>query len=156
MVYPNAVYLVATLVAVGVLAWIVRHWMAHSRNRALDRAKKQFHLRREWLEAKFLDLVANSGKPRGLAWDDCDFDHDVRFARDRGTGQLRALIGVTVRFRAIEGGGMEDNENVGNLRAATAVFDYQNATWTTGGRAVFNLSPAQTIERFQHELETAE
>src|SRR5687767_9802415 len=89
------------------------------RKASIERARKLFHLRREWLEARFFTLAARSGKPRGLEWVDCDFDDAVSYARDRHSGRLRALVGVTIRFRAVEGGGMEDNPNVGNLRAAS-------------------------------------
>jgi len=122
----------------------------------LNRARKLFHLRREWLEARFFTLAATSGKPRGLEWVDCDFDDDVSFARDRNTGQLRALVGVTIRFRAVEGGGMEDNPNVGNLRAASAVFHLDGDQWGTDGRVVFNLSPVQAIAHYRQELELVE
>jgi hypothetical protein len=80
----------------------------------------------------------------------------VSFARDRGSGQLRAFVGVTIRFAAIEGGGMEGNENVGRLRAATAVFLLKGDEWQTQGRAIFNLSPVQAIAHFREELEVVE
>ncbi len=119
-------------------------------------AREMFHRQREWLEARFLTLASQSGKPRGLAWVDCDFEDAVSFARDRHTGELRALVGVTISFEAIEGGGMEDNENVGNLRAATAIFRLAGNQWQTDGRAIFNLNPAQAIKHFHHELETVD
>jgi hypothetical protein len=119
-------------------------------------AKRLFHLRREWLEARFYSYASVSGKPRGLMWIDCDFEDEVSFARDRHTGCLRAFVGVTVRFAAIEGGGMEENENVGRLRAATAVFLLDGDEWTTQGRVIFNLSPEQAILHFREELEMVE
>jgi hypothetical protein len=122
----------------------------------LDRARRLFHLRREWLEARFISLAANSGKPRGLEWVSVEFDDDVSFARDRNTGRLRALVAVTIRFRAVEGGGMEDNPNVGNLRAATAVFHLDGQEWSTDGRVVFNLNPVEAIAHYRQELELVE
>jgi len=118
--------------------------------------KSSFQQRREWLEARFLTLASQSGKPRGLAWVDCDFADQIAWARERESGELRALVGVTIRFEAVEGGGLENNPNVGNPRAATAVFRWQDNQWETDGRALFNLSPAQAIEHFQHELETVD
>lgn len=123
---------------------------------SLESVRDVFHLRREMLEAKFLSLASQSGKPRGLTWVDCDFEDHVSFARDRHSRQLRALVGVTIRFEAVEGGGMEDNPNVGNLKAATAVFRFENGQWVTDGRAIFNLNPEEAIKHFQHELETVE
>ena len=45
---------------------------------------------------------------------------------------------------------------INDWRAATAVFFYSDGKWTTDGRAVFNLNPAQTIRRYQHELKTVD
>src|SRR5438128_712840 len=73
---------------------------------SVERARKLFHLQRERLEFRFFSLASHSGKPRGLEWVDCDFDDGVSLARDRHTGRLRAFVGVTIRFRAIAGGGM--------------------------------------------------
>jgi hypothetical protein len=119
----------------------------------LERARRLFHLRREVLELQFLQCASRLGKPRGLAWEDCHFEDEAAFATDPATGQLRAFVSIAIRFRAIEGGGMEDNPNVDHLRAATAVFLFDGRQWTTAGRAVFNLNPLETIERFQHGLE---
>lgn len=147
------------LVFLGALAWRFAPWHLLRRRIALvdlQHARKLFHLRREWLEASFLTMAAQSGKPRGLQWVDCEFDDAVSFARDRHTGRLRALVAVTISFEAIEGGGMEDNPNVANRRAATAVFYLDGEAWSTNGRAIFNLNPEQAIEHYGQELEHVE
>jgi hypothetical protein len=139
----------------GVL--VVVPWLRKRRSDAfLAAARQQFRLRREWLEAKFVTVASTSGQPRGLAWVECDFENEAALARDRASGQLRAFVGVTIRFQAIEGGGMEEMEAVGNLRAATAVFLHDGQKWTTDGRAIFNLNPTEAIEHFQHELEVVD
>jgi hypothetical protein len=74
-------------------------------------------------------------------------------ARDRVNGEFVGLVGVTIGFEAIEGGGMEDVEAVGNLRAATAVFTHNWREWTTQGRAVFNLEPREVLERYRDSLD---
>jgi hypothetical protein len=138
--------------------YLTARWLRKSRPEprlSADDAKQLFHLRREWLEARFLTVASEPGKARGLTLIDCDFDDEVSFARDRHTGNLRAFVGVTVRFAAIEGGGMEENENVGRLRAATAVFLLDGSEWSTQGRVIFNLSPDAAIKRFRDELELA-
>ena len=99
--------------------WLLLGRLRRPQRATVERARKLFHLQRERLEHKFFTLAAKSGKPRGLEWTDCEFEDGVSFARDRHTGRLRALVGVTVRFKAIEGGGMEDNPNVGLPRAAS-------------------------------------
>lgn len=146
----------AAILLVGMTTAALLRLRVLGRQLPLEQAKRLFHLRREWLEARFFTMAASSGKPRGLAWVDCEFEDDVSFARDRGTGQLRAFVGVTIRFAAIEGGGMEGNENVGRLRAATAVFLLKANEWQTQGRAIFNLSPVQAIAHFREELEVVE
>ncbi|PHR94811.1 MAG: hypothetical protein COA78_31480 [Blastopirellula sp.] len=122
----------------------------------LDKARALFKLRREWLEADFVNLASNFGKPRGLAWKDCDFGSNVEYARDPESGELCAFVEVTISFEAIEGEGMEDVEAVGNLRAATAVFHLNDDAWMTKGRAIFNLNPLQAIEHYNLQLETVE
>jgi hypothetical protein len=159
---PGSWWIAAAVVMIGaavaaVIAAVV-HWgkRADSGEAQIALAREMFRRQREWLEARFLTLASQSGKPRGLAWVNCEFENAVSFARDRQTGELRALVGVTISFEAIEGGGMEDNENVGNLRAATAIFRLSGNQWLTEGRAVFNLNPAQAIQHFHHELETVD
>ena len=115
-------------------------------------ARFAFHRQREHLEAKFLQLASESGKPRGLRWVNCDFRDEVSLARDCETGALTALVGVTISFEAIEGGGMEDVEAVSNLRAATAVFQYDKGQWATQGQAIMNLEPLEAIAHFRGKL----
>jgi hypothetical protein len=112
-----------------------------------------FRTRRGELEPIFLHAAQATGKPRGLRWKACRLQANERFAVDRATGELYALVGATISFEAIEGGGMEDVEAVGNLRYATAVFVHRNGVWSSDGRAVFNLDPAQALERFSDALE---
>lgn len=138
-----------------IYAWYVRATRPTRAEREAEefgRARRAFHRERERAEAKFFEMAAAGGKPRGLRWKDCEFDDGVAYARDKHTGELRALVAVTVAFEAIEGGGMEDVEAVGNLRAATAVFRFGEGRWTTDGRVIFNLNPTQAIAHFQDSL----
>jgi hypothetical protein len=49
---------------------------------------------------------------------------------------------------------MEEVEAVSNLRAATAVFSFdEKRQWYTEGRAIFNLNPAEAIQYYQANLE---
>ena len=150
----NPFVIALALMAGGICTFLAaRPLIRNARARQLRRARQLFHLRREWLEARFLTAASDVCSPRGLAWSGCDFDNQVRFARDRKSRMLRAFVGTTISFEAIEGGGMEDVEAVGNLRAATAVFYFDGRQWQTDGRTVFNLSPDETIRHFGHDLE---
>jgi hypothetical protein len=150
------VVVAALLLFVASVVILGPSWRRKREAGRISRARRLFHQRREWLEADFLTIVSRSGKPRGLNWADCEFDDGLTFARDKHSGQLRALVGVTVRFEAEDGGGASVGASVSNLRAATAVFRFDGVHWKTDGRAIFNLNPAETLQRFQHELETME
>ncbi len=126
----------------------------HFRRRQLDEARVLFQGMREQLEAKFLQRAALSGKPRGLRWADCEFEHDVAYARDRQTGQLCALVAVSIKFEAVPGGGMEEVEAVDNAKFGTAIFHYDpKHQWIPDGRPIFNLNPSEAVLRFHDTLE---
>jgi hypothetical protein len=143
--------LAAAMVVLVVLGW--RPARAVMREIHTERARELFHLQRERLEAKFFDLACQTGKPRGLRWVDADWSDAVSFVRNRRSGEMVALVGITVRFEAVPGGGMEDNPNVANLRDATAVFNYVRGNWATEGRALFNMSPDGAIDRYNDQYE---
>jgi hypothetical protein len=116
------------------------------------RAADGFVRNRHTLEADFCAAANVTGKPRGLVWKQSEFQNGLALARDLATGELLGLVGVTIRFEAVPGGGMEDVEAVGNLRAATAVLTWTGSHWATAGRAIFNLEPAEVLERYRDSL----
>ncbi len=118
----------------------------------VGRAIREFARDRQALESKFFHDASLSDKPRGLKWKQCAFQEGLTLGRDRANGEIVGLVGVTIGFEAIEGGGMEDVAAVGNLRAATAVFTHNGREWTTQGKAIFNLEPRDVLERYQESL----
>lgn len=148
---------IAGLVALAVLG-LALWWAAVRvpRRTTVERARKLFHLQREHLEFRFFQLAASAYLPRGLELVDCDFEDEVSFARDRHSGRLRAYVAVTILFRAIEGGPMEDNPNVDNLKAGSAEFRLEGSDWGTNGKVHFNVNPLEAIQRYQQELELVE
>lgn len=143
----------AIVLVVIVFTWFVPSFIRQSR---LKQGCHAFGQQRERLEKEFLECAKLTGIPRGLIWVRCDFETEVCFVRERSTGQLQSLVPVTIAFEAEVGGGMEEVEAVGNLRAATAVFLHDGDSWSTEGRAIFNLNPQQTVERHQESLEIVE
>ena len=141
----------AALVAAGALLW--KPIRARRRTREIARALALFRSQREQLEAKFFDLARSQGKPRGLRWVDCDWQHDVAFARDLRSGLLTAFVGVNIQFEAVEGGDMEGVEHVGLIRDAAAVFHYRKGRWGTGGRTLFNMNPEDALTRLVGQFE---
>lgn len=142
--------IIALIAAILLGAQPLRNWMWR---RELERARREFRRQREMLEAKFFDLASKSGKPRDLVWLDCEWLEAVTFARDRQTGLLTAFVAVNIRFEAVEGGDMEGVAAVSNVRDAAAVFHYERGNWGTGGRALFNMNPADALVRLQGQFE---
>jgi hypothetical protein len=119
----------------------------------VERARRLFQQQRERLELQFFQAAAASGKPRGLRWKAIDWESGAEFARERASGQLAALVGVTIRFEAVEGSDMEGLPAVGNLRNASAVFFFHKGRWRTTGRTVFNLNPDEALAHFGNQYE---
>jgi hypothetical protein len=141
---PWLIALIIAVVAVaGFAVPLARRWQ----RRQVRHAVVSFRRQREMLEARFLDLARARGKPRGLRWLDCDWLDSINFARDRKTGLITAFVGINVRFEAVEGGEMEEVAAVGTVRDAVALFHYQAGVWGTGGRALFNMNPADAVAR---------
>lgn len=136
---------VAAATAYAVMRPVLRRW----RRARYRRAMQQFRFDREHLEAKFFELAAGSGKPRGLRWLACDWQNSVQYARDLRSGLLTAFVSVEVRFEAEEGGDMEDVAAVGTIRDACALFHWDGRHWGTGGRALFNMDAQSAIARLE-------
>jgi hypothetical protein len=141
------------LVAIVLILSIWRPLGRWGKEIQVERARELFRLQRERLEANFMSAAARTGKPRGLRWKDCDFEDAIELARERETGRLVALVSVAIQFEAVEGSDMEGLPAVGNLRNASAVFYFECGQWLTGGKAVFNLNPAEVIEHFKNQYE---
>ncbi|MEA1949830.1 MAG: hypothetical protein U9N87_00480 [Planctomycetota bacterium] len=148
---------------------------AWRRNRFIE-ACRSFHWQREHLEARFVHISQLHCKPGSPRWADCDFSDDVSYVRNRYTGELSAFVAVTILLDVpqvmhdeesmqdddiVYGDGYSyDDECEHNtmdlgttVREATAVFRFGRERWETDGRAVFNLSPSETIRFYQHDLE---
>jgi type II secretory pathway pseudopilin PulG len=148
--------LIALLAVVGlVLVVLLWRWLrvfGAAVNK--ERAQEMFKLQRERLEVQFMQAAAASGKPRGLRWKDCEWEGPALFVRDRKTGHIAALVGVTIQFEAIEGGDMEDVPAVAYAKNASAVFFFHQGQWTTVGKAVFNMNPDEALRHFSAQYDT--
>ncbi|WP_428303578.1 hypothetical protein [Lacipirellula sp.] len=147
---------VGALIACAAVLYVV--WKLVQRGRAAKRsaAMREFSGLQAELAQRFLEAASLSGKPRGLRWTGCELQGAPLFAVDTATGELVALVAATVSFAAIEGGGMEEVEAVGNLRSATATFVYRRHAWGTDGRVIFNLEPAEALAKFAGALRAVE
>lgn len=148
--------LVAAVLLLVVVAKAWKPWQRRRRRREVDEARRRFRIQREQLEARFFDMAARRGIPRGLRWLECDWQSEVAFARDRQSNLLTAFVAVNIRFEAIAGGDMEDVEAVGTVRDAAAVFHYRKGVWGTGGRALFNMNPHDAVVRLEGQYDPVE
>ncbi len=138
------------------LAWLTRRGVR--RTTSLTQAKHRFHVQRERLEAKFIQLASTHASPDTPQWADCIFDDDVAYVRSRTTGELSAFVAVTIasetpRTSAGTSHAGSTSDSVGNLQAGTAVFRFDRDHWETDGRAILNLSPSEAVQRFHNDLE---
>ena len=141
---------VLLVVALGIFSlWRV----GRSRSIAPELARAAFEQQRIELQRLFFAAASATGKPRGLIWTGCEFSPGLELARDKRTGELLAFVPVTISFEAVPGSDMEGLPAVGNLRSATGVFILRDRRWTTVGRVLFNLDPAEAIRHFQGQYE---
>lgn len=144
----------------GILAAVIAIWWVIAPqfhvHYAVQQAKLQFIAERQALRADFFQKAASSGKPRGLIWVHCDWSDELLFAVARETQQIAAFVEIIIRFEAVPGGEMEDVEAVGNLRIASAVFQFQNGKWETRGEAIFNHSPHEAVARYGEAWQVVE
>jgi hypothetical protein len=140
----------AALMAVTAAWWPVR---TASRETRLAQARRDFHWQRERLEAKFVRLASSKSSLNAQAWDDCEFDDDVAYVKNRNTGELSAFVALTVSINAHADAIFDRQGLISNLRAGTAIFRFDNTHWETDGRAILNLTPAEAIRVYRKHLE---
>jgi len=141
------------MVVAFVLAACWRPARAHWRRRAFSRARHDFHLQRERLEAKFVQLASMDDQRGDDAWEHCFFADDVAYVRSRVSGDLAAFVAVTVGIDAYDPATTGAGNLPMNRRAGTAVFRWGGARWETDGRLMFNLSPFEAIRLHHDDLE---
>ncbi|MCS7015156.1 MAG: hypothetical protein RMJ19_08910 [Gemmatales bacterium] len=141
-------WLIIGSVVLGVLVGAALAWRPLRRfYREIEtvRAQELFLLQREYLEAKFFDTGAQSEKPRGLRWKECEWDKHVEFVRDRRNGRLLAFVGVNIIFEPTQ---MELGQTSWDEpRTATAVFHFNGRKWQVG-RVLFNMRPDQVLTHY--------
>ena len=144
---------VASAAALAVFVFVWRPIKTASLEARFAQARRDFHAQRERLEMKFVYLASTHAGPNGPHWDHCDFDDDVAYVRNRSTGQLSAFVGMTVAAEGYEPPPEGFSGVLGQLHAGTVIFTFNGHHWETEGRAILNLSPAETIRRYQNDLE---
>jgi hypothetical protein len=137
----------------GSVLLVLAVWQLWRIGNAAREARALFETQRPALQQQHFVAAARSGKPRGLRWKACEWTPGVEFARERATGQLAALVPVTIQFEAVEGSDMEGLPAVGNLRNASAVFFFHKGLWHTTGKTVFNLNPDEALDHFKNQYE---
>jgi hypothetical protein len=145
------------IVVVPLLVVVVYLWRPRRRTAVrsvrLTEAKRRFHIQRERLEAKFVQLASADVAPDLPRWTDCSFADDVAYVRDRMTGELSAFVAVTIATEDEEDLFPDVTNAVGNLQAGTAIFRLDRDHWETDGRTILNLSPSEAAHYYRDDIE---
>jgi hypothetical protein len=142
---------IAAIVLLTVVAYLWRPRRKAVRSARLTDAKRRFHVQRERLEAKFVQLAAAHAAPDAPRWTDCNFADDVAYVRDRTTGELSAFVAVTMASEDVDHSPQETADT--NLQAGTAIFRLDHDHWVTDGRAILNLSPSEAVYHYRNDIE---
>lgn len=132
-----AVLLSGCLVAAGLL---IHRWLRRLRDVvAMERAQQEFRLRREWLEARFLAVLARVDPIERLRWDGARWQDEVVWARDRRTGRLLALVAVLFEPDPF----LDSPEHP--PRHATVLFEHNRGRWRVEGRHLDEIRPQEAF-----------
>jgi hypothetical protein len=131
-------FLAGVLLRDEIVAW---------RRAEADRARASFRRDRAKLLEEFLGAAAATGRPRGVRWVTAEPAGEPVFVRDRDGQRLVALAPTLVQFEPEPGSELDDVPQAREPRTVTALFTFDGGAWRTAGRAVFNLSPHQVVER---------
>jgi hypothetical protein len=112
-----------------------------------QRLLSAFQQERAALEEQFFQKARTAGIPRGLRWVRCDWLPEKTLLQDKTNGQICLLVSVNISFEAIEGGDMEDVAAVSLIRDACAVFQMTASGWQASGRTLFNMNPAEAMQK---------
>ncbi|MFZ5829576.1 MAG: hypothetical protein ACOY3P_05790 [Planctomycetota bacterium] len=138
--------------ALAVIAALWRPARSAAREARVAMARRDFRLKREWLEAKFVQRAAARSQSGVVRWSDCEFADDVAYVRNRSTQELSAFVAVTVPVEDVDLGAPTE-DLMGSMRIGTAIFRFDRDHWDTDGRAILNLTPAEAIRFYQSDLE---
>lgn len=104
-----------------------------------------FHSLRGELLRQWFEHTSGAGKPRGLCWATFELAGETVFGRIQD--QTLALVPLVVQFEPLPGGELAEVSQAWEPRTVVAVFVYRRGRWQTEGRAVFNLTPAELLQR---------
>jgi hypothetical protein len=139
------------MLGIGLIYFWAPVWKS-LREAKFARIQREFHTRREWLEAKFVRLAASHAKPDSPRWEDCEFANDVSYVRHRLTGELSAFVAISVAMEDYpDAPHYSKGEVIGKMQLGTAVFRYAHGRWETDGRTILNLTPAEAVRCFQRD-----
>lgn len=105
-----------------------------------DQAREQFRLRREWMEALFLDSLAKIDPVERLRWEDAHWHDEIVWARDRQTRRFLALAWVH-----FDPDPLEEQYADHPPRLATVVFEHYRGRWHADGKRLDEIRPDEAF-----------
>lgn len=109
-----------------------------------DHARELFRQQREWLEARFLAVLAKNDPLEAVRWEEAHWHDEVVWARERPSRRLLALIGVH----------FDSADPIFDFsdqppRHATALFEYRKGRWHAEGKRLDEIRPDEAFLRHQ-------
>ncbi len=101
----------------------------------------EFRAKQPALVAEWFRVAAACGKPKGLVWVSFEPLGEPLF------GPGWAVLPILLQFEPTPDGELADVPQAREPRQVVAMFAYTRRRWTTGGRAVFNLTAEQVAKR---------
>lgn len=147
------------LCAVAGALWMVRGAFGRWRwRRRYEKATVVLQRNASRMEQEFLAAAAATGKHRGILWNQARFHNSALLVRDRATGDIYALVGISIApptsaSNAVVRGGMEDVHSASNVRCVTGMLEWKSQRWTTAGRVLLNLEPPAAVVRYADSLD---
>lgn len=151
VLHPVVLSILVLVAAVIVLLLSAKPLARWVQRRELRSARSDLRVQRERLEAKFVEIASQTGKPRDLVWKSCEWLDETAWGRGVDTGLLTAFVSCTLQFDVAEGIDPEEFPLADQLRQGVALFHYRAGRWGTGGRVIFNMTPADAVERLQDQ-----
>ena len=124
-----------------VVAWrlLQRPLRYQIEERTVERAREQFRVQRERLEARFVTELGRIDPIEKLRWEEGNWRDEIVWARDRRSRRLLAMVCVT-----FESEGFHDFPDL-PARHATAIFEYCKGRWLAEGKRLDEIRPDEAF-----------
>lgn len=144
------VWIILLLMGLAILGGMLRLPLARWRKEKLHAL---FAEQQPALQQRFQAQAAASGKPRGLHWQQIDWQTEAHLGRERRSGQYVMLMGCDIQFDVIPDSDMEGLPAVDLAKNATVLFTFEGGQWHPSEKTIFNFHPEDIFREFAAKFE---